>query len=276
MCLGSGATFAEVSKSQLEQFAIPLPPLPEQQRIAAILREQLAAVERARAAAEAQLSAARELPAAYLREVFDGDRTQSWPKKLIGEIADVSGGIQKSPARIPNKHHRPFLTVRNVQRGELDLSNIERFEITPGELLRYRLETGDLLIVEGNGSIDQIGRNAIFRGEIEDCIHQNHLIRVRLNKSQADPDFVSLFLNSDMGKSQMTKKAETTTGLHTLSVSKVEQLEVPLPELVEQRQIVARLNTNYGSDSSVAQACRRSGCRHRQPAHNVAATGVQR
>ena len=71
--LGSGATFTEISKSQLEVFEIPLPPLSEQKRIAAILNEQMAAVEKARAAAEAQLEAINDLPKAILRKAFLGE-----------------------------------------------------------------------------------------------------------------------------------------------------------------------------------------------------------
>jgi type I restriction enzyme S subunit len=71
--LGSGATFAEVSKSDLEAFAFPLPPLADQKRIAGILKAQMAAVERARHSAEAQLQAAEALPAALLRRAFSGE-----------------------------------------------------------------------------------------------------------------------------------------------------------------------------------------------------------
>jgi type I restriction enzyme S subunit len=71
--LGSGATFDEVSKTQCEDFTIPLPPLAEQKRIAAILREQMEAVKKARAAAEAQLNAINALPAAVLRRAFNGE-----------------------------------------------------------------------------------------------------------------------------------------------------------------------------------------------------------
>ncbi len=71
--LGSGATFDEISQSQCKEFEIPLPPLPEQQRIVAILREQMAAVEKARAAAEAELEAINALPAALLRRAFSGE-----------------------------------------------------------------------------------------------------------------------------------------------------------------------------------------------------------
>ena len=161
---------------------IPLPPLAEQERIAARLTEQLAAVERARAAALGRLTAAEALPAAYLREVFEGPEASEWEILPVRDFADVCGGIQKQPKRCAHTFHRPYLTVRNVQRGFLDLSNVERFEITSNELERLRLQKGDILIVEGNGSPDQIGRNAIFDINDEEWIHQNHVIRVRLSE----------------------------------------------------------------------------------------------
>ncbi|MBU0676965.1 MAG: restriction endonuclease subunit S, partial [Verrucomicrobia bacterium] len=71
--LGSGATFAEISKTQLEGFEIPLPPLAEQRRIAAILKEQMAAVEKARVAAEEELNTINALPAALLCRAFNGE-----------------------------------------------------------------------------------------------------------------------------------------------------------------------------------------------------------
>jgi len=71
--LGSGATFTEVSKTQLEKFEISLPPLPEQKRIAAILRERMDAVESTRKAAEEQLSTINALPGALLRQAFRGE-----------------------------------------------------------------------------------------------------------------------------------------------------------------------------------------------------------
>lgn len=231
-----------VPEDYLLQLRLPLPPLAEQKRIAGILNEQMASVEKARAAAEAQLDAAKQLPASCLRAVFNSSVAQQWPKKPIHEVSSVAGGIQKSPSRAPSVFHRPFLTVRNVQRGWLDLTNVERFEITPNELERCRLQKGDLLVVEGNGSRDHIGRNAIFNNEIEDCIHQNHVIRVRFDVSKVDSEFISLYLNSNDGRAQMLEKAKTTTGLYTLSVNKVEELEIPVPHLSEQHSVAARLS----------------------------------
>lgn len=228
----------------LYKYDFPLPPLAEQKRIAAILNEQMEAVEKARKATEAQLEAAKELPAAYLRAVFNSPEAQKWERKKLHQVALITGGIQKTPNRSPHQFHYPYLTVRNVQRGWLDLSTLERFEITLNELEQYRLERGDLLIVEGNGSLNHIGRNAIFRGEIENCVHQNHVIRVRLHQ-ESTPEFISYYLNSDFGKIQILKKAETTTGLHTLSVSKVQQIEVPIPPLKEQYQLANSIMAKF-------------------------------
>ena len=102
-----------------------------------------------------------------------------WTWVRIADVFDVSGGITKNPTRAPVRNHFPYLRVANVQRGRLDLSEMERFELLEGELDRWRLELGDLLVVEGNGSAQEIGRCAMWSGEIPDCVHQNHIIRCR-------------------------------------------------------------------------------------------------
>ena len=216
------------------------------------LREQLAALAQARAAVQAQLDAAQALPAAHLRAVFNSSAAQRWPMSKLGELAEVSGGIQKTPDRAPRQFHKQFLTVRNVQRGFLDLTRVERFEVTPAEFARCRLERGDILIVEGNGSVDHIGRNALFDQDGE-WIHQNHIIRVRLSGDHFQPEFVSLFLNSEAGRKQMLEKAKSTTGLYTLSTSKVASLEIPTAPLGDQRAISARLEGEKKEAASLTE-----------------------
>ena len=81
--MGSGATFAEVSKSQLERFTVSLPPLSQQKRIAAILNEQMQEVERARVAIQAQLEAASRLFFKQLRAMFESHEARKWPAKQL-------------------------------------------------------------------------------------------------------------------------------------------------------------------------------------------------
>ena len=141
---------------------------------------------------------------------------------------------------MPRNNHFPYLRVANVQREKLLLSDIERFELEQGELERWRLLPGDLLIVEGNGSEQEIGRCAVWNGEIPDCVHQNHLIRVR-PIAPLPATYALLFMNSEFGRAEMKHLAITTSGLYSLSVGKIQQIAIPLPPLPEQSRIVARV-----------------------------------
>ena len=76
-----GATRQALTKTSIEDFKIPLPPLPEQKRIVGIVSDRLSTIDKARAATEAQLKTAKALPAAYLRQVFDSPEAQKWKRK---------------------------------------------------------------------------------------------------------------------------------------------------------------------------------------------------
>jgi type I restriction enzyme S subunit len=153
--------------------------------------------------------------------------------------------LTKNPSR-KNYHLKlPYLRVANVYANELRLDDIVRIGVKRDELDKLLLEKGDLLIVEGNGSKDQIGRLAIWDGSIERCVHQNHIIKVRLVDKSIGNWVLTWFL-SPTGREHIEKVASSTTGLYTLSISKVSNLPVPLPSAPEQkeagRQIGRRLS----------------------------------
>jgi type I restriction enzyme, S subunit len=165
----------------------------------------------------------------------------NWIWLSLQQLFDVSGGIQKTPARTPGENAFPYLGVGNVHRGYLDLEVVKQFELKDGELNRRRLEYGDILVIEGNGSFTEIGRCAIWRGEIENCVHQNHVIRCRPIDSKLSP-FALLFLNSPAGATIMQQLAITSSGLYSLSVGKIRKIIIPLPPLLEQYRIVAKVD----------------------------------
>ncbi len=164
-----------------------------------------------------------------------------WVSARVSQLFRVTGGIQKQPKRTPRENAWPYVGVSNVQRGRLDLRTVARFELLPGELERIRLEPGDLLVVEGNGSPTEIGRCARWGGEIADCVHQNHIIRVRPLLTDLDR-FALLYLNSPLGMATMRELAITTAGLYSLSVGKIQRITMPLPPLAEQHRIVAKVD----------------------------------
>jgi type I restriction enzyme, S subunit len=164
-----------------------------------------------------------------------------WSWLRVDDVFEVAGGIQKTPQRAPRSNAFPYLGVGNVYRGRLDLTNVKQFELEEGELDRRKLKAGDLLIIEGNGSFNEIGRCAKWNGEIPNCVHQNHVIRCRPVDVRI-ASFVLLFLNSPAGTEIMQRLAITSSGLYSLSVGKIRQIQFPLPPLAEQRRIVARVD----------------------------------
>lgn len=168
-----------------------------------------------------------------------------WHPTTVATCFEVSGGIQKTPARTPRGNAYPYLGVGNVYRGRLDLSIVKEFELQSGELERYRLEPGDILVVEGNGSATEIGRCAVWNGAIENCVHQNHLIRCRPRDPALTP-YAALFLNSPDGMEVMRALAITSAGLYSLSVGKIRRIAFPLPPLSEQRRIIVKVDELMG------------------------------
>jgi len=164
-----------------------------------------------------------------------------WRWDTMQQLSEVAGGIQKTPHRTPRDNPVPYLGVGNVYRGRLDLTKVKEFELQEGELERWCLKPGDLLVIEGNGSITEIGRCALWNGEIKNCVHQNHIIRCRPSERETGP-YILLFLNSPAGMDEMQRLAITSSGLFSLSVGKIRQIKIPLPPLAEQRRIVAKVD----------------------------------
>jgi type I restriction enzyme S subunit len=165
---------------------------------------------------------------------------EGWLWTNVGEIGKVSGGLTKNPKRRQYAERVPYIRVANVYADELRLDDVRTIGVKKPELDRVLLKKGDLLIVEGNGSLDQIGRVARWDGSIPVCVHQNHVIKVRIDSPEIG-EFVLHWLLSDQGRAQITRAASSTSGLYTLSLSKVRALPVPLPPLAEARHIVAEI-----------------------------------
>jgi len=233
--------YAAIRPHHFPELSIPLPPLDAQRRIVAKLDALRARVEQALALQGAAIAEAEALILANSATIFMRLIEQGAQMARIDDCCRIGTGLQKSPARRPKAYPTPYLRVANVQRNYLDLAEIKELEVTPDELERLRLQPGDVLVVEGNGSIDNIGRTALWHGEIENCVHQNHIIRLRPNVEVVSGEFINAFLNSPLGRQQAAALSVTTSGLYVLSAGKVRQIQLPLPSVAEQQAVVAEL-----------------------------------
>lgn len=217
---------------------VPLPPFEEQVRLVAQIEELDVKIQEARDLRSQAADEADVLVGASANTLFQ-EFTERQP---IEAIAEVRGGIQKGPHRAPGANAVRYLTVAHVQRNRILTDDARFFEVTREELDRWRLLPGDVLIIEGNGSAEQIGRTALFRGEIENCVHQNHVIRIRPYQQSVLPEFLNSFLNSPAGQDAVQGQSRTTSGLRTLSVGRIKAISVPVPPLPEQRRVVVYLD----------------------------------
>lgn len=160
------------------------------------------------------------------------DLPGSWTWASFDQLGSVTGGVTKNAKRANLPVILPYLRVANVGIGRLDLGRVEQIGLKVSEVERVLLKAGDLLIVEGNGSIDQIGRSAVWEGTVAPCVHQNHLIKVRFG-GRVFAEWAQLWLQSLHGRRELERQASSTSGLHTLSISKVQRLPIPLPPLSE-------------------------------------------
>lgn len=162
---------------------------------------------------------------------------EGWMWARLEQIGLIFGGLTKNPKRTKLPKKLPYLRVANVYANELRLDQIERIGVYDGELDKLLLQRGDLLIVEGNGSKDQIGRLAIWDGSIDPCVHQNHIIKIRLVNVDIGK-WILFWLLSLPGRHFVERVASSTSGLYTLSVNKVCSLPILLPPWAEQNEIV--------------------------------------
>lgn len=165
----------------------------------------------------------------------------SWQWCRVADIGVVIGGLTKNASR-RDGHRRllPYLGVANVYADRLDLTNLKEIGVADSEVEKLLLEKDDLLVVEGNGSRDQVGRVARWDGSVDPCVHQNHVIKVRPGEPMIAPWVLCWFL-SPGGRALIEEQARTSTGLFNLSTGKVARLPVPMPPLAEQSAILDRL-----------------------------------
>jgi len=162
---------------------------------------------------------------------------KGWKLKGLAELSEVSGGVTLNSQRRNNKTNLlPYLRVANVFRNKLDLSEVKYIHVSSQETERYLLKKNDVLIVEGHGNKEEIGRTSVWNEELSICVHQNHIIKIRPNAQLLNSYYLSYFLNLYDEHGYFSSKSVTTSGLNTININKVRNVKLPIPKFELQQQ----------------------------------------
>ena len=252
-----------LTQTELGTVRLPLPPLPEQRAIAAVLDSIDEAIERT----EAVIAATERLRESLLHELLTrgvpgwhtewtevrgiGTIPSNWDVVRLGDVAAVQTGRavnRKATGGGGLEIH--YLSVANVKDGYLDLSIVKTMVVSEREIVRYQLRDGDVLFTEG-GDADKLGRGTVWHGEIPLCLHQNHVFAVRPHEKAAQSEFLTAYASSAPGKRYFLGAAKQTTNLASINSTQLKQMLLPLPSIREQAMIVEVLAV---SDETIEQA----------------------
>jgi type I restriction enzyme S subunit len=286
---GTGTTFRQIDKKTLSSWPIPLPETKEQERIVVKLdrlferstsaREELAHIPRL----------VERYKQAILAAAFSGDLTADWRKCHAGNAGDflkpggmlhlddkdlphlpngwswvaagtlcaIKSGVTLGKKRPPGAVliERPYLRVANVQRGWLNLDEIKTIAVTEKEADMLYLRPGDVLMNEG-GDRDKLGRGWVWNGEIPQCIHQNHVFRLRPRIPEVPSKYISYYAN-EFGQNYFLREGKQTTNLASISMGKISALPIPIAPPDEMARVVALIESGFAAiDKIAAEASR--------------------
>lgn len=170
-----------------------------------------------------------------------GEVPAHWVVGPLRWYATIQGGIAKGKDYEGRETvSLPYLRVANVQNGFVDLTEVKEISVLESEVERYSLRSGDVLMNEG-GDNDKLGRGTVWQGQIEPCLHQNHVFAIRSN-DLLSAEWLTAFTQCDQARSYFFLNSKQSTNLASISASNVMSLALPIPSVAEQKEILSVLN----------------------------------
>lgn len=238
---------------------VAIPPLIEQERIVTYLDASSAAIDAAVAAKREQIAFLDGVRKSLLqRVVTQGLKPEAgfvetgnlWLEKIpagwaltqLKRVAAVHGGLTLGKSyEGEDVIEYPYLRVANVQDSHVNLTDVTTLEVPPAVAAGVMLQADDVLMTEG-GDLDKLGRGTVWEGQIEPCLHQNHVFAVRCMRHKLLPRFLAYVTASQYGRDYFEATGKRTTNLAATNATKVGGFYIPLPPLQVQQELVDHLD----------------------------------
>ena len=249
-----GVTRQALTKQQILDFEIPLPPLAEQKRIVDKLEVVLGRVDACRARLDRVPDLLKRFRQSVLASATSGQLTEDWrdnhsPETTADYAMRTLGELVQEPLRngksVRDGDGIPVLRLTALRNGRFDWSETKRGDWTGLDVERFLAKDGDFLVIRGNGSQHLVGRGGLVIDAPAEVAFPDTLIRVRPNKALILPQFLAVLWNTDDVRNQIEAAARTTTGLWKVAQGDLEAIALPVPQLPEQTEIVRRVEALF-------------------------------
>ncbi|GAM73635.1 type I restriction-modification system [Vibrio ishigakensis] len=239
----AGAVVKNLNKEIVKGLEIPLPPLAEQKRIAAIL-DKADAIRQKR-------KQAIDLADEFLRSVFldmFGDPVTNPKGFPIGTIRDLidTANYGSSGKASETQGEFPILRMGNITyQGAWDFTDLKYIDLAEKELPKYLVHKGDLLFNRTN-SRELVGKTAVYDQE-EPMAFAGYLVRVRPNE-KGNNYYISGYLNSSHGKKVLMGMCKSIVGMANINAQELQNIKILLPptELQEQYESLVKAVRDRG------------------------------
>lgn len=238
-----------IKKSLFQRFHIPIPPLPEQKKIA----EVLSTVDQAIDKVDEAIKKTKRVKKGLMEELLTrgighrefknseiGEIPKKWKLMKIHEIADVKGGkrIPKGHKLVEHKTLHPYIRVLDFKNMSVDKSNIQYLNPETFSLIKkYTISSEDLYIsIAGT-----VGLTGMISRELNGANLTENAAKL-CNLRKVGKEFLAYVLNSFIGQNQIFSfvgKAQQPK----LALFRIEKIKIPIPPLSEQQKIAATLST---------------------------------
>ncbi|MBB4700645.1 restriction endonuclease subunit S [Sphaerisporangium siamense] len=276
---GGGGIY-RISQSDLAEILLPLPAPAEQRRIISLLEHHLAQIDAAETRTRTAVDQADELRRSVIAQACLGRLSNTlatpgnlapagtndgalpslpadWRWTRLETIADVTRGITKNSRQWePTDVEVPCLRVANVQRGRLVLDDVRSVRLPIQRAETARLRSGDVVLT-GGGDHDKLGRGWIWEDQLPDCVHQNHVFRVRITDQLLHPKLLAWHANG-FGRQWCERNATQVTGLASIALRKVRLMPVPVAPAAEQQRLVDFVQAHTVSLETASAAAERA------------------
>lgn len=225
----SGSAQGGFNASKLSELAIPIPPLPEQQRIVSILDEAFAAIAKAKANAEQNLRNAKELFESYLQGVFE-EKGEGWEEVRFEDLCKLTRGHNPPKSKFISEPKEGYVRFYQIRDGWAD----DYAVYVPETPQLHRVGPDDILMV----AYRHIGK--VFRG-VSGAFNVALCKITNKDRKKLNDDYLFHLIPTDVVKGELMKRSERSL-IPSMSVEHLKEIKIPLPPLSEQQKIVQKLD----------------------------------